>query len=39
MFFNHHECHAYSFFQSPFKNADIITIDGHGELIVLLQLF
>jgi len=33
IFFNHHECHAaYSFFQSPFKNADVITIDGHGEI-------
>ncbi len=33
IFFNHHECHAaYSLFQSPFKNADIITIDGHGEI-------
>ena len=31
-FFNHHECHAASaFFTSPFKNADILTIDGHGE--------
>lgn len=33
IFFNHHECHAaYSLFQSPFKRADIITIDGHGEI-------
>ena len=33
MFFNHHECHAaYSFFNHLFKNADIITIDGHGEI-------
>ena len=31
-FLNHHECHAaLSFFQSPFKKADILTIDGHGE--------
>ena len=33
IFLNHHECHAaYSLFQSPFKNADIITVDGHGEI-------
>ena len=32
IFLNHHECHAaLSFFQSPFKKADIVTIDGHGE--------
>ncbi len=31
-FLNHHECHAASaFFASPFKNSDILTIDGHGE--------
>ncbi len=31
-FLNHHECHAaFSFFQSPFNNADILTIDGRGE--------
>ncbi len=31
-YFNHHDCHAaFGFFQSPFKNADILTIDGHGE--------
>ncbi len=32
-FLNHHECHAASaFFTSPFKNSDILTIDGHGEV-------
>ena len=32
IFLNHHECHAaFSFFQSPFNNADIITVDGRGE--------
>jgi carbamoyltransferase len=31
-FFSHHECHASSaFFSSGFKEATIITIDGHGE--------
>jgi len=31
-FLNHHECHAaFSFFQSPFKDASIVTIDGRGE--------
>ncbi len=31
-YLNHHECHAASaFFTSPFKNCDILTIDGHGE--------
>lgn len=33
VFLNHHECHAsFGFFQSPFKNADLISIDGHGEI-------
>ena len=32
MFIDHHLCHAaFGFFQSSFKNADILTIDGHGE--------
>ena len=31
-YLNHHECHAASaFFTSPFRNCDILTIDGHGE--------
>ena len=31
-FFNHHECHsAFSFYQSPFKDANIVSIDGRGE--------
>ena len=31
-FLNHHECHsAFSYFQSSFKNATIVTIDGRGE--------
>lgn len=33
LFLNHHECHAANgFFQSPFEKADILTIDGHGEV-------
>lgn len=33
LYLNHHECHAASaFFTSPFKNSDILTIDGHGEV-------
>ncbi len=33
VYLNHHECHAASaFFTSPFKNSDILTIDGHGEI-------
>ncbi len=33
IYLNHHECHAASaFYTSPFKNCDILTIDGHGEL-------
>ncbi len=32
VYLNHHECHAANgFYLSPFKNADILTIDGHGE--------
>ena len=32
IYLNHHECHAaFGFFQSPFSNADILTVDGHGE--------
>jgi carbamoyltransferase len=31
-FLNHHECHsAFSFYQSPFKDANIVSIDGRGE--------
>mgnify|MGYP001284265531 CR=1 FL=1 len=31
-YLNHHDCHAaFGFFQSSFKDADILTIDGHGE--------
>jgi carbamoyltransferase len=31
-FLNHHECHsAFSFYQSPFSNANIVSIDGRGE--------
>lgn len=31
-FLNHHECHAASaFYTSGFKEANILTIDGHGE--------
>lgn len=31
-FLNHHECHsAFSFYQSPFKEANIVSIDGRGE--------
>jgi len=33
IYLNHHECHAASaFYTSPFRNCDILTIDGHGEL-------
>jgi carbamoyltransferase len=33
LYLNHHECHAANgFFQSPFEKADILTIDGHGEV-------
>jgi len=32
VYMNHHECHAANgFFMSPFEEADILTIDGHGE--------
>ncbi|MGQ0739705.1 MAG: carbamoyltransferase family protein [Bacteroidota bacterium] len=32
VYMNHHECHAANgFFLSPFEEADILTIDGHGE--------
>jgi len=32
LFLNHHECHAANgFYQSPFEEADILVIDGHGE--------
>ena len=32
VYLNHHECHAASaFYNSPFRNSDILTIDGHGE--------
>lgn len=32
IYLNHHECHAASaFYTSPFRNCDILTIDGHGE--------
>ena len=32
IFLNHHDCHAANgFFQSPFEEADILVIDGHGE--------
>jgi len=31
-FLNHHECHsAFSYYQSPFNKATIVTIDGRGE--------
>ncbi len=31
-FIDHHLCHAsFGYYQSGFKNADILTIDGHGE--------
>ena len=31
-YLDHHECHAASaFFLSPYKKADVLTIDGHGE--------
>src|SRR5207342_335756 len=31
-FVNHHECHAASaFFDSGFKEATVLVIDGHGE--------
>ena len=31
-FLNHHECHsAFSYYQSPFKEANIVSIDGRGE--------
>jgi carbamoyltransferase len=32
VYFDHHECHAANgFFLSGFSDADILTIDGHGE--------
>lgn len=32
IYLDHHECHAANgFFLSPFEQADILTIDGHGE--------
>ncbi len=32
VYMNHHECHAANgFYLSPFEEADILTIDGHGE--------
>ncbi|MCX8020062.1 MAG: hypothetical protein N2747_06165 [Chitinophagaceae bacterium] len=32
LYMNHHECHAANgFYLSPFEEADILTIDGHGE--------
>lgn len=32
IYMNHHECHAANgFYLSPFEEADILTIDGHGE--------
>ena len=32
VYLDHHLCHAsFGYYQSPFKNADILTIDGHGE--------
>lgn len=32
VYMNHHECHAANaFFLSPFEEADVLTIDGHGE--------
>ena len=32
VYLDHHECHAASaFYLSPFKKADVLTIDGHGE--------
>ena len=32
VYMNHHECHAANgFYLSPFEQADILTIDGHGE--------
>ena len=33
LFMNHHECHAaFSYFQSKFKSADYLTLDGRGEI-------
>lgn len=33
VYLDHHECHAANgFYQSPFERADILTIDGHGEI-------
>ena len=33
LYLNHHECHAANgFYLSPFEKADILTIDGHGEV-------
>ncbi len=33
LFMNHHECHAaFSYFQSNFKSADYLTLDGRGEI-------
>lgn len=32
IYLNHHDCHAANgFYLSPFAEADILTIDGHGE--------
>ena len=32
VYLNHHECHAANaFYLSPFEEADVLTIDGHGE--------
>ena len=32
VYMNHHECHAANaFYLSPFEEADVLTIDGHGE--------
>ncbi len=32
IYFNHHDCHAaFGYYQSGFKEAAILTIDGHGE--------
>lgn len=33
VYLDHHECHAANgFYQSPFERADILTLDGHGEI-------
>ena len=31
-FVMNHECHAFSYFQSNFKSADYLTLDGRGEI-------